>query len=170
MDPNGEPLHKGDVGLETVFGTRLLPAPAAATINKAIARATGLEEFPPGEGWRLIERLAGEYLSGPNHTPDTTEQASWTPRPSRWPLSSTLGATTRRNRQEIRAVRHLPGHRQSPESDKSGREPDTFVRPRSESRVREQPSRPGRRKPGSPTRWPAAARQAPAVACAAALG
>ncbi|GAA3027420.1 ParB N-terminal domain-containing protein [Streptosporangium longisporum] len=67
--PQGEPLHAGRVGLETVLGARTLPAPAAITLNKAIARAEGLGEIPQGQGWQLLERLAGEYLSGPNHTP-----------------------------------------------------------------------------------------------------
>ncbi|MFV5998959.1 hypothetical protein ACNPQM_43335 [Streptomyces sp. NPDC056231] len=67
--PQGEPLHTGQVGLETVFGARHLPAPAAVTINKAIAAAEGRGEIEQGQGWRLLERLAGEYLSGPNHVP-----------------------------------------------------------------------------------------------------
>ncbi|MEV7413318.1 ParB N-terminal domain-containing protein [Streptomyces althioticus] len=67
--PNGEALHNGNVGLETVLGARTLPAPAAVTINKAIAAAEGRGEIEQGKGWRLLERLAGEYLSGPNHVP-----------------------------------------------------------------------------------------------------
>lgn len=67
--PQGEPLHTGQVGLETVLGARRLPAPAAVTINKAIAAAEGRGEIEQGQGWRLLERLAGEYLSGPNHVP-----------------------------------------------------------------------------------------------------
>lgn len=69
QSPDGEPLHTGHVGLETVLGARTLPAPAAVTLNKAIAAAEGRGEIEPGQGWRLLERLAGEYLSGPNHTP-----------------------------------------------------------------------------------------------------
>ncbi|MFE6022364.1 ParB N-terminal domain-containing protein [Streptomyces sp. NPDC056441] len=68
----GEPLHTGQVGLETVLGARHLPAPAAVTINKAIAAAEGRGEIEQGHGWRLLERLAGEYLSGPNHVPSDT--------------------------------------------------------------------------------------------------
>ncbi|PWI05016.1 hypothetical protein DIZ27_41835 [Streptomyces sp. NWU339] len=67
--PNGTHLHSGHVGLETVLGARTLPAPAAVTINKAIAAAEGRGEIEQGQGWRLLERLAGEYLSGPNHVP-----------------------------------------------------------------------------------------------------
>ncbi|WP_233646798.1 ParB N-terminal domain-containing protein [Streptomyces sp. BSE6.1] len=67
--PNGEHLHSGQVGLETVLGARTLPAPAAVTINKAIAAAEGRGDIEQGQGWRLLERLAGEYLSGPNHIP-----------------------------------------------------------------------------------------------------
>ncbi|MEH0579092.1 MULTISPECIES: ParB N-terminal domain-containing protein [Streptomyces] len=69
--PDGTHLHSGNVGLETVLGTRILPAPAAVTINKAIAAAEGRGEIEQGQGWRLLERLAGEYLSGPNHVPST---------------------------------------------------------------------------------------------------
>lgn len=65
--PDGTPLHTGHVGLETVLGARTLPAPAAVTINKAIAAAEGRGEIDQGQGWKLLERLAGEYLSGPNH-------------------------------------------------------------------------------------------------------
>ncbi|MGO4419481.1 ParB N-terminal domain-containing protein [Streptomyces sp. MCAF7] len=67
--PDGEHLHSGHVGLETVLGARTLPAPAAVTINKAIAAAEGRGEIEQGQGWRLLECLAGEYLSGPNHVP-----------------------------------------------------------------------------------------------------
>lgn len=67
--PDGEPLHQGLVGLETVLGTRMLPAPAAATINKAIAAAEGRGEIAQGKGYLLLERLAGEYLSGSNYAP-----------------------------------------------------------------------------------------------------
>ncbi|WP_328434565.1 ParB N-terminal domain-containing protein [Streptomyces sp. NBC_00425] len=62
--PDSEPRHTGHVGLETVTGMRTLPAPAAITLNKAIAAAVGREEIPAGEGWRLLERLAQEYLTG----------------------------------------------------------------------------------------------------------
>ncbi|MFC7791391.1 ParB N-terminal domain-containing protein [Streptomyces cinereoruber] len=76
QSPEGEPLHNGLVGLETVLGARTLPAPAAVTINKAIAAAEGRGEIEQGKGWRLLERLAGEYLSGPNHTPSTPDTES----------------------------------------------------------------------------------------------
>ncbi|MFC4060217.1 ParB N-terminal domain-containing protein [Planomonospora corallina] len=74
--PDGEPCHTGHVGLETVLGARTLPAPAAVTLNKAIAAAEGRGEIPTGEGWRLLERLAGEYLSGPTRTPPSWDNAS----------------------------------------------------------------------------------------------
>ncbi|MEU9887988.1 ParB N-terminal domain-containing protein [Sphaerisporangium sp. NPDC051011] len=67
--PEGGATHTGHVGLETVLGARTLPAPAAVTINKAIARAEGLKEIPRGQGYLLLERLAGEYLSGSNAEP-----------------------------------------------------------------------------------------------------
>ncbi|MGC4947724.1 ParB N-terminal domain-containing protein [Streptomyces sp. DT224] len=63
---DGTAAHSGHVGLETVLGARTLPAPAAVTINKAIAAAEGRGEIEQGQGWKLLERLAGEYLSGPN--------------------------------------------------------------------------------------------------------
>ncbi|MFI1507612.1 hypothetical protein [Streptomyces sp. NPDC020597] len=34
-----------------------------------MAAAEGRGEIEQGQGWRLLERLAGEYLSGPNHVP-----------------------------------------------------------------------------------------------------
>ncbi|MEU2487058.1 ParB N-terminal domain-containing protein [Streptomyces sp. NPDC012617] len=64
--PDGTAAHSGHVGLETVLGARTLSAPAAVTINKAIAAAEGRGEIEQGQGWKLLERLAGEYLSGPN--------------------------------------------------------------------------------------------------------
>ncbi|MEV5606397.1 ParB N-terminal domain-containing protein [Streptomyces sp. NPDC052299] len=64
--PDGTAAHSGHVGLETVLGARTLRAPAAVTINKAIAAAEGRGEIEQGQGWKLLERLAGEYLSGPN--------------------------------------------------------------------------------------------------------
>ncbi|MEU7093008.1 ParB N-terminal domain-containing protein [Kitasatospora aureofaciens] len=67
--PTWEALHTGQVGLETVLGARTLPAPAAVTLNKAIAAAEGRGEIQQGQGWRLLERLAGEYLSGSNWQP-----------------------------------------------------------------------------------------------------
>lgn len=67
--PDGSARHSGNVGLETVLATRSLPAPAAITIAKAISAAEGRGEIEQGQGWRLLERLAGEYLSGPNHVP-----------------------------------------------------------------------------------------------------
>jgi hypothetical protein len=76
QSPDGEPLHTGHVGLETVLGARTLPAPAAVTINKAISAAEGRGDIEQGQGWRLLERLAGEYLSGDNHVPSTTDADS----------------------------------------------------------------------------------------------
>ncbi|MGW2951527.1 ParB N-terminal domain-containing protein [Streptomyces eurythermus] len=72
--PDGTHAHTGHVGLETVLGARTLPAPAAVTLNKAIAAAEGRGEIEHGQGWRLLERLAGEYLSGTNHVPATDGQ------------------------------------------------------------------------------------------------
>ncbi|MFF4391459.1 hypothetical protein ACFY0G_32420 [Streptomyces sp. NPDC001552] len=69
--PAGEALMTGNVGLETVLGARFLPAPAAITINKAIAAARGRGEID--HGWELLERLAGEYLNGPDHEPAPTD-------------------------------------------------------------------------------------------------
>ncbi|WP_434593292.1 ParB N-terminal domain-containing protein [Streptomyces sp. A5-4] len=73
--PDGTPQHSGTVGLETVLGARHLPATAAVTINKAIAAAEGRDEIPQGQGWRLLERLAGEYLSGDNHVSTSLDAA-----------------------------------------------------------------------------------------------
>ncbi|MFF6801113.1 ParB N-terminal domain-containing protein [Streptomyces sp. NPDC012616] len=68
-NPDGTARHTGQVGLETVLASRSLPAPAAVTIAKAISAAEGRGEIEQGQGWRLLERLAGEYLSGPDHVP-----------------------------------------------------------------------------------------------------
>ncbi|MFF1834213.1 ParB N-terminal domain-containing protein [Streptomyces sp. NPDC058231] len=76
QSPDGTPLHSGTVGLETVLGARSLPAPAAVTINKAISAAEGRGEIEQGQGWRLLERLAGEYLSGPNYASTAPEGQS----------------------------------------------------------------------------------------------
>lgn len=76
QSPDGVPLHNGHVGLETVLGARTLPAPAAVTINKAIAAAEGRGDIEQGQGWRLLERLAGEYLSGDNYVPSPTDADS----------------------------------------------------------------------------------------------
>ncbi|MFJ3274036.1 ParB N-terminal domain-containing protein [Streptomyces sp. NPDC086776] len=73
QSPDGTPLHSGTVGLETVLGARSLPAPAAVTINKAIAAAEGRGEIEQGQGWRLLERLAGEYLSGENYASSSAD-------------------------------------------------------------------------------------------------
>ncbi|MFI9026318.1 ParB N-terminal domain-containing protein [Streptomyces sp. NPDC053560] len=74
--PEGDALHTGRVGLETVLGARTLPAPAAVALNKAIAAAEGRGEIEQGQGWRLLERLAGEYLSGLNRTPAEPAQTT----------------------------------------------------------------------------------------------
>jgi hypothetical protein len=76
QSPQGKPLHSGLVGLETVIGSRTLPAPAAVTINQAISAAEGRGEIEQGKGWRLLERLAGEYLSGDNYVPTPTDADS----------------------------------------------------------------------------------------------
>ncbi|MGC5004799.1 ParB N-terminal domain-containing protein [Streptomyces sp. DT203] len=73
QSPDGTPLHSGTVGLETVLGARTLPAPAAVTINKAISAAEGRGEIEQGQGWRLLERLAGEYLSGDNYVSSSAD-------------------------------------------------------------------------------------------------
>lgn len=73
QSPDGTPLHSGTVGLETVLGARSLPAPAAVTINKAISAAEGRGEIEQGQGWRLLERLAGEYLSGENYASSSAD-------------------------------------------------------------------------------------------------
>jgi len=62
--PDGEALHTGHVGLETVLGARTLPAPAAVTLNKAITAAQQRGEVD--HGWQLLERLAADYLAQPS--------------------------------------------------------------------------------------------------------
>ncbi|WP_051710154.1 ParB N-terminal domain-containing protein [Streptomyces sp. NRRL S-350] len=79
--PAWEALHNGQVGLETVIGARHLPATAAVTLNKAIAAAEGRGEIPQGKGYLLLERLAGEYLSGSNWEPSTVPAQPDAPAP-----------------------------------------------------------------------------------------
>jgi hypothetical protein len=65
LDPDGQPTHKGDVGLETVFGTRTVPAPAAATLARALRAAERSGDVEPGKAWQWLAALAETYLGGP---------------------------------------------------------------------------------------------------------
>jgi len=64
LAPDGEPSHPGDVGLETVFGSRVIPAKAAAILVRAIKAATKAKDIEPGKPWQLLAQLADAYLTG----------------------------------------------------------------------------------------------------------
>ncbi|MFR9675787.1 ParB N-terminal domain-containing protein [Streptomyces sp. TR02-1] len=58
-----EPKHTGHVGIETVFGSRTMPAKSATVLNRAVRRAEDSGDVERGKGWQLMERLAADYLS-----------------------------------------------------------------------------------------------------------
>ncbi|MGI5293091.1 hypothetical protein ACQEVF_58635 [Nonomuraea polychroma] len=58
------PRHKGSVGLETVFGSRAIPAADAIVLRRALKFAEDHGEIEAGKGWQLIARLAEAYLAG----------------------------------------------------------------------------------------------------------
>lgn len=64
LAPDGELRHKNQVGLETVFGSRTVPAGVAATLCRAIARAEEIGTVEKGQGWQLLEQLAEAFLAG----------------------------------------------------------------------------------------------------------
>jgi hypothetical protein len=68
QDPTGEPRHKNPVGLETVFGDRLIPAPVAAVVNRAIRHAEKTGAVEAGQRWQALQVIAEAYL------PDSTER------------------------------------------------------------------------------------------------
>lgn len=59
---NGEARHKGRVPMETLLGTRTLPAEEAARVALAIDKATRAGDLAPGELWRVLELWAASYL------------------------------------------------------------------------------------------------------------
>lgn len=61
----GLPRHKGSAPLETLFGTRAIPADAAAVVAQAIDRARDCGDVDPETPtWKVLEVMAAEYLAG----------------------------------------------------------------------------------------------------------
>lgn len=56
--------RKGHAPIETVLGTRTLPADAAAIVQQAIDRMIRAEDLPPDQRWRALELWAADYLAG----------------------------------------------------------------------------------------------------------
>lgn len=63
LDPDGRPIHKGRVGLETVFGTRTVPAAVAATLARALRVAAERGDVETGKEWQLLGQIADRYLT-----------------------------------------------------------------------------------------------------------
>lgn len=65
VDPESlQPRHAGHVGLETVFGTRTVPAVTAAGLVRALKAGVENGDIEPGEPWALLDRMIGDYLAG----------------------------------------------------------------------------------------------------------
>lgn len=62
-DGSPEPLHKGEVGLEVVFGQRTVPATTAATLTKALKTARDSGEIEADKPWQLIDKMLADYLN-----------------------------------------------------------------------------------------------------------
>jgi len=63
IDPDGNPIHRSRVGLETVFGDRRMPAHAAAVLLRAVRAAEERGDIEPVQQWQLLHRWAQEYLA-----------------------------------------------------------------------------------------------------------
>lgn len=57
-----EPLHKGHVGLEVVFGTRTVPAATAAALTRALKTASDSGEIEPGKPWQLLDAMIADWM------------------------------------------------------------------------------------------------------------
>jgi ParB-like nuclease domain len=64
ITPGGDAAHKGAVGLETVFGTRTVPAADAAVLIRAVRAAEKQGHTEPGKGWQVLVQFAETYLAG----------------------------------------------------------------------------------------------------------
>jgi hypothetical protein len=63
LDAQGEAKpRRGEVPLATVLGSDLIPAPAGATLRKALQKMAGRGEIDAGAQWQALERWAREYL------------------------------------------------------------------------------------------------------------
>ncbi|WP_262387169.1 ParB/Srx family N-terminal domain-containing protein [Streptomyces sp. TRM49041] len=56
--------RKGHAPIETVLGTRTMPAAAAAVVQQAIDRMIRAEGLPTDQRWRALELWAADYLAG----------------------------------------------------------------------------------------------------------
>lgn len=63
---DGEATRTGWAPLEVVLGTRLIPADAAAVLNKAIDRLVKVGDVPADNRWKALEYLAADFLAQPD--------------------------------------------------------------------------------------------------------
>ncbi|GGU50400.1 ParB/Srx family N-terminal domain-containing protein [Streptomyces lavendofoliae] len=62
-----EARHHGSVPIESLLGTRTMPAPIAAVVARALDKAESTGDIAPGENWRVLERWAASYLTHQTH-------------------------------------------------------------------------------------------------------
>jgi ParB-like nuclease domain len=60
-EPIGNPHRL--VPIETILGTRTIPADAAAVITRAVDKLVRDGDVPPGQRWRALEMLAADFLA-----------------------------------------------------------------------------------------------------------
>jgi hypothetical protein len=63
LEGEGEPKTKSRVPIESMFGTRTMPAEAGAVVARAVDRIAGREDLAEHERWRALEFLAASYLA-----------------------------------------------------------------------------------------------------------
>jgi hypothetical protein len=57
-------VRKGTAPIETVLGTRVMPADAAAVVQRAIDLMERRDDIDSGQRWRALELWAADYLAG----------------------------------------------------------------------------------------------------------
>jgi hypothetical protein len=64
FDPDrpSEPRHRGHVGLEVVFGSRLVPAATAAALTRAIKCAVDDGRVDGAKPWELLDIMVADFL------------------------------------------------------------------------------------------------------------
>ncbi|OLT26525.1 hypothetical protein BJF83_20790 [Nocardiopsis sp. CNR-923] len=62
LDPQGDHVHTKQVGWETVFGSRTLPAEDAAVIIRALKQARKNGSIPDDRPWQMMTDLARAYV------------------------------------------------------------------------------------------------------------
>jgi hypothetical protein len=61
IDPEtGDARHRGQVGLEVVFGSRTVPAATAAALTRALRGAVDRGQVDPDKSWQLLDLLLKE--------------------------------------------------------------------------------------------------------------